>query len=285
MAGVLSALSYSYSYSDTLQYGVTNNAADDSFQWDMDNVLPTPDGLMINGVIYQYTTEKERDDAMKVHIQNENAQGEGYIFRQTDDWSGVPGNTINKLVTLPDVPAEYFGNGSIEVEGQGTVSNPTVRYSYKLDPCYVPLTDPSCPGYMQAFYDWMKENGLLAENVDIDDPLFDELVEQVLNRKTEIEEDEKVVQKEESEENEEIQKLNDGATIEALGDPAAQAAIMQAMSTIPDFENYYEVNIQGGVYEDTLVLRDKELPDNRRAMRNLTQDTLHRSMVRSQYEE
>ena len=264
---------------------MTNNAADDSFQWDMDNVLPTPDGLMINGVIYQYTTEKERDDAMKVHIQNENAQGEGYIFRQTDDWSGVPGNTINKLVTLPDVPAEYFGNGSIEVEGQGTVSNPTVRYSYKLDPCYVPLTDPSCPGYMQAFYDWMKENGLLAENVDIDDPLFDELVEQVLNRKTEIEEDEKVVQKEESEENEEIQKLNDGATIEALGDPAAQAAIMQAMSTIPDFENYYEVNIQGGVYEDTLVLRDKELPDNRRAMRNLTQDTLHRSMVRSQYEE
>lgn len=277
-------LSYSYSYSETLQYGVTNNAAADGLQWDMEDVLPVPGGLMINGVIYQYTTEKEREDSMKVHIQNENAQDEGYIFRQTDDWSGVPGNTINKLVSLPDVPAEYFGTGSIEVEGNGTVSDPTVRYSYKLDPCFVPLTDPSCPGYLQALYDWLRENGLLAEDVDINDPLFDELLQKILNREPEVEEDEKVVQKEEEEEDEEIEKLNAGATIEALGDPAAQAAIMQAMSTIPNFENYYEVNIQGGVYEEVLVLEDKEIPDNRRAMRSLAQDTLHRSMVRSQYE-
>lgn len=282
---MLSALSYSYSYSDTLQNGVTNNAASDGFQWNMNTVLPTPDGLMINGVIYQYTTEKEREDAMRVHIQNENAIDEGYIFRQTDDWSGVPGNTISKLVPLPNIPGEYFGDGSIEVEGNGVVTDPTVRYSYRLDPCFVPLTDPSCPGYLQALYDWLRENGLLAEDVNIDDPLFNEFVQQVLNRETEVEEDEEVARQEEDEEDEEIERLNAGASIEALGDPAAQAAMMQAMSTIPNFEDYYAVSIQGGVYEETLVLEDKELPDNRRAMRNLAQDTLHRSMVRSQYEQ
>lgn len=278
-------LSYSYSYSENLNYGVTNNAAAGGLQWNMEDVLPVPGGLMINGVIYQYTLEKEIEDSTKVHVQNENTDGEGYIFRQTDDWTGVPGSTINRIIGLPNVPAEYFGQGSIEVEGNGTLSDPNVRYSYKLDPCFVPLTDPSCPGYLRALYDWLKENGLLGDDVDFEDPLFNEFVQKVLNRETEVEEDEEIRQTEEKEEDEEIEKLNAGASIEALGDPAAQAAIMQAMSTIPNFENYYEVNIQGGVYEETVVLEDKELPDNRRAMRNLAQDTLHRSMVRSQYEQ
>ena len=285
MAAVLSALSYSFSYSDTLQNGVTNNAAANSFQWDMYTILPTPGGLIINGVIYQYTTEKEVEDAMKVHVQNENAQGEGYIFKQTDDWTGVPGNTISKMIKLPNIPGEYFGDGSIEVEGTGTVTDPTVRYSYMLDPCFVPLTDPSCPGYVLALYEWLRENGLLGEDVNIDDPLFNEFVKQILNRETEVDEDEEVAREKETEEDEEIEKLNAGASIEALVDPITQAAMMQAMAMIPNFENYYAVSIQGGVYEETLVLEDTELPDNRSAMRNLAQDTLHRSMVRSQYEQ
>jgi hypothetical protein len=251
----------------------------------MKDVLPVPGGLMVNGVIYQYTTEKEVDADMKVHIQNENASEEGYIFRQTDDWSGLPGSTINRLVRLPNIPGEYFGDGSIDVEGEGAVSDPTVRYSYMLDPCFVPLTDPSCPGYLRALYDWLKENGLLGDDVEFEDPLFNEFVQKVLNRETEDEEEDEVRQAEEKEEDEEIEKLNAGASVEALADPAAQAAIMQALSMIPNFENYYAVSIQGGVYEETLVLEDKELPDNRNAMRNLAQDTLHRSMVRSQYEE
>jgi len=279
------AFSSSYSYSDTLNYGVTNNAASNGFQWDMKDVLPVPGGLMVNGVIYQYTTEKEVDADMKVHIQNENANGDGYVFRQTDDWSGLPGSTINRLVRLPNIPGEYFGDGSIDVEGEGAVSDPTVRYSYMLDPCFVPLTDPSCPGYLRALYDWLKENGLLGDDVEFEDPLFNEFVQKVLNRETEDEEEDEVRQAEEKEEDEEIEKLNAGASVEALADPAAQAAIMQALSMIPNFENYYAVSIQGGVYEETLVLEDKELPDNRNAMRNLAQDTLHRSMVRSQYEE
>ena len=69
-----------------------------------------------------------------------------------------------------------------------------------------------------------------------------------------------------------------------MGDPAAQAAIMQALSNIPKFENYYAVNIQGGVYEEKVILQDTELPDNRSALRNLALDTKHREMIRSQYD-
>lgn len=280
-------LSYSYSYSDVrLEYGTTNNAAENGLNWDMLDVLPTPNGLMINGMIYQYTTNKDPSADMKVHIQNENALEEGYILRQTDDWSGVPGNTINKVLRFPDIPSAYFGDGSIEVEGEGSVTDPTVIYAYKLDPCFIPLTDPSCPGYLEALYAWLKENGLLPDGVnDINDPFFDQWVQAALNSKTDLQEDEETeLKKDEDEEDDDIERLNAGASIEALGDPAAQAAIMEALSTIPNFENYYTVAIQGGVYEEALVLEDKELPDNVRAMRNLAQDSLHRSMVRSQYE-
>lgn len=277
-------LSYSYSYSESLQYGTTNNAAANGLTWDMMDVLPAPGGLMLNGMIYQYTIDKDPTDQTKVHVQNEDAINGGYIVKETDDWSNLPGSTINKLIRLPEIPMEYFGDGSIEVEGKGTISNPTVVYSYKLDPCFVPLTDPSCPGYIEALYAWMKENGLLPDDADIDDPFFSKYVQDVLNREAELEEDEETNTEEEKEEDEEIERLNAGASIEALGDPAAQIAMMEAMSTIPNFDQYYEVSIQGGFYEDTLVLEDKNIPDNAKAMRNLAQDTLHRSMVRSQYD-
>jgi hypothetical protein len=277
------AFSYSYSYSESLVYGTTNNAASGGLTWDMKDVLPVPGGLMINGMIYRYTIEKEVEANAKVHIQNENALGEGYIVRETDDWSNLPGSTINKLVKLSDIPMEYFGSGSIEVEGEASVVDPSVVYSYKMDPCFVPLSDPSCPGFAQALYDWMKENGLLPGDATIDDPFFNEFVQAALDQEVNLDEED-VKTEEEKEEDEQIEKLNAGASVEALADPAAQAAIMQALSTIPNFDQYYAVNIQGGVYEEALILEDAELPDNASAMRNLAQDTLHRSMVRSQYD-
>lgn len=277
------AFSYSYSYSESLVYGTTNNAAANGLTWDMKDVLPVPGGLMINGMIYRYTIEKEAAAAAQVHIQNENALDEGYIIRETDDWTNLPGSTINKIIKIPNIPMEYFGDGSIEVEGEATVVDPTVVYSYMLDPCFIPLSDPSCPGFMQALYDWMKENGLLPGDATIDDPFFNEFVQAALDQEVNLDEEE-AKKEEEKEEDEEIERLNAGASVEALADPAAQAAIMQALATIPNFDQYYAVNIQGGVYEETLVLEDTELPDNVSAMRNLAQDTLHRSMVRSQYD-
>ena len=47
---------------------------------------------------------------------------------------------------------------------------------------------------------------------------------------------------------------------------------------------YLTASIQGGVYEDNVVLQDATLPDNADVMRNLANSTIHQTMVRSQYE-
>jgi hypothetical protein len=51
----------SYCYSESIQpyFGTTPNAAAGGNTWIMNNVLPTPPGLDINGVIYNYTIQKE----------------------------------------------------------------------------------------------------------------------------------------------------------------------------------------------------------------------------------
>ena len=66
----------------------------------MGSVLPDASGIDINGLFYRYTTVKNPEDDMKVHVGNLNANGDGYIFRETDDWSGVPSNTIVKSFLL-----------------------------------------------------------------------------------------------------------------------------------------------------------------------------------------
>ena len=62
----------------------------------MTNILPEFAGLEVNGLVYQYTAVKDPETDMIVYVQNEHADGNGYIFRNADDWSGLPGNTINK---------------------------------------------------------------------------------------------------------------------------------------------------------------------------------------------
>ena len=114
----------------------------------MSNVLPQAAGLQVNNVVYRYTTEKNTEDDMLVHVQNENAQGEGYIFRASDDWSGLPGNTISKAIPVGSIPLDFWGDGSIEVEGFGTVLEPEVYYTYQYLPCNSPQDNPSCEGYI-----------------------------------------------------------------------------------------------------------------------------------------
>ena len=77
----------SYSYSEQV-FGVTKNAADFGYNWVMSQILPQQAGLQVNNVFYRYTTIKDEEDEMVVYVQNENAQGDGYIFREVDDWTG-----------------------------------------------------------------------------------------------------------------------------------------------------------------------------------------------------
>ena len=63
----------------------------------MQNVLPQQAGLTISHIVYEYGVIKETQDAMLVHVQNEDAINGGYILRSTDDWTGQPSNVIKRL--------------------------------------------------------------------------------------------------------------------------------------------------------------------------------------------
>lgn len=181
---------YCYSDSITPYYGYTGNAAATGNSWNMDNVFPDPPGLDVNAVIYSYTIQKQVQDQVDVYVQNENATGTGYIFREHDEWrpGSLGGTQINKVIGLPGIPRSLWGDGSIEVDGPGSVTEPSVVYSYRVDPCFDPQFDPNCPGYevpvpviaevdLSSIYDATKD-----ENIDLENKVDEELIEKDARR-------------------------------------------------------------------------------------------------------
>lgn len=272
---------YSYSSDTDIVYGSTQNAASEALQWTMTTVLPQQTGLMVNGVVYRYTTEKDPNDPLLVHVQNENARGEGYIFRETDDWSGLPSNTINKAVPISNIDISYWGDGSIVTEGFGTVKNASVIYTYQYDPCFDPQSRPDCPGYKDPFV-------LELGEVEVVDPLDDDLIQDELDRKAMLDDEDqedrdrkKVKSKKKLDERLEKVLGIVNTTILAAEAQAKHAELM-ALAQIP---TTYTVSISGGTYEETTVLLDKKLPENRKGLRNnLAQQLKHQEMVDMQYE-
>ena len=247
----------------------------------MSQVLPDAAGLSVNGVVYQYTAVKETEDGMIVYVQNENAEGDGYIFREVDDWSGLPGETINKLVAVNNIPITAWGNGSIEIEGKGSVEDPNVIYTYKIDPCYDAQADPSCPGYVPPIetpeiepieiYDALNDQAVLEATEETDPELYDR--------------DKK--RQRDSEENAEnpleaaLAAIDNALTLAA---DVSQEAMMADMARIDTFTPYYQASIAGGVYQETVSLPKTDIPDNKAALRNnLAQQILHEKMIQSQY--
>ena len=267
--------------------GQTGNAAATSLQWTMDSILPPQAGLSINGLIYQYTITKDPTTDSWVTIQNENVTGDGYVLQHIDDWSQLPGGTINKFLTFGDIPTLSMGDGSIFVTGDGTLSDVNIGYNFKFDSCVVPLSDPTCPGFKDALYKWLLDNGLINSNVDINDPYYDQYVQDLLNRKADTSEetiDNKDV-KEEKEDKDSLEaKLSVTDVNMKIAQAAKQNAMLEALRVTPtEFNAYLTASIQGGVYEDSVLLKDATLPDNANVMRNLANDGLHQTMVRSQY--
>lgn len=269
--------------------GRTGNAAANALQWTMDSILPPQAGLSINGLIYQYTITKDPTTDALVTIQNENATGDGYVLSYTDDWSQLPGNTLVKFLSFGDIPSLSMGDGSIFVTGDGTLSDVNVGYNYKFDTCIVPLSDPSCPGFRDALYKWLLDNGLLNNGIDINDPYYDQYVQEILNRKADTSEDEIEDTEEPKEEREDKDSLEAKLSVNdnnmKIAEAAKQNAMLEALRVTPtEFNAYLIASIQGGVYEDIVVLEDSTLPDNASVMRNLAASALHQTMVRSQYE-
>lgn len=275
---LLLAFSASYSSSETI-YGATPNAASTGLNWVMGNVLPQQAGLQVTGVVYQYTAIKDPDDDMVVHVQNENAQDTGYIFRETDDWSGLPGNTINKLIPVGDIPIQLWGKGSIDVEGNGEVTDPNVVYTYKYDPCFDPQSDPSCPGYLPPIpepepvdvYDALNDQAVLEATQETDPELFDR--DNKNRREVERADDDRLEQ-----------GLAASENALSIASETSQDFMVAAMANELRFDPYYAAKLKGGVYRDTVTLPTKDIPDNPRGLRNgLAQQLLHQQMIESQY--
>lgn len=271
-----------YSHTEIVN-GTTTNAAGGGTTWHMPVVLPAATGLTVDGVIYQYTTVKNTADPMVVNVQNLNAVNPGYIFRSQDDWSGKPGNSIFKVVPVDNIPAKYWGEGSITVDGIGQVTNQSVVYKYRYDTCADPLSSPSCPGYAQAVL-----NGLTLKAAEPVDPLSNQFVKDSLQSKPlpEDEDNKKDLSvKKEKEKKSEKEPADKKAIVNAIlsAADAQKAAKFEMMNNIPGFDAY-SINIAGGVYNEVLRYPEKKLPDSKKARSlGLAQERLHNAMVDSQY--
>lgn len=249
----------------------------------MGAVMPNVPGLSVNGVVYRYTIDKDPQADAWVHVQNENASGTGYIFRETDDWSGLPGNTITKSVPVTNIPLEYWGMGSIEVEGDGTISDPSVIYTYRVDQCANPQADPSCEGYEPP------RPTVPTQTLEIYDALEDDAY-QTATMKTDHEyQDEEQPKDDQSDDKERKARLERGLAASknalALAAGISQDAIIASMSYTTDMSAYYAAKIDGGSYADVPMLIDGKIPENKRGLRNgLAQQVLHEQMMELQYQ-
>ena len=276
LAVLVLVFSGSYSYSE-YTYGTTNNAADNRLSWVMKNVLPDAANLSVNGVFYQYTPVKVKEDAMKVHVQNENALGSGYIFRETDDWTNqVGGIPINKVVGVANIPEAAWGDGSIEVEGTGSVIDTSVIYSYQYDnTCANPIDDPTCPGYNDAIQSVLNS---ISEPVPYDATSD---VKLVLDKKVELEEE----VDEEEQDDDRLEKALSAVDVGVLdANTIAQNHLLLSLTAGVSVQSYYDKRIQGGVYEDTVDMSTVQMPDNVHGARvSLAQQLKHNEMVDMQY--
>ena len=273
----LLVLCSSYSYSETI-YKQSSVAAATGHHWIMTNVLPQNTGLSVHEIVYTYNVSKKLEDPFTVSVQNKNALGSGFAFRSTDDWTGLPGNTIAKSVPVNNIPFKAWGDGEIATTGFGTVRNPVVIYNYKIDSCAAtPVTDQKCPNYIPP---------------KIDTPSFvdyatEEFIKNVMANKTTLETEEEQKSKQINEEKKrKSQQTTTNKIIQntlLTVDAVAQANALFAMNNIKGFESY-SVSMPGGIYKDTVRLQDAKLPDNIRALRgNMTQQQLHNKMVDEQY--
>ena len=254
----------------------------------MNNLLPAQSGLTVEGVFHRYTLTKDATKDATVSITNKKVDSDEYIYEYVDDWNDIPGGTKVAYDAVPSLLGNQFGDGEIKVNGDGSLSDVTILYHYKFDPCAVPLSDPSCPGFNDAMLKYLLDNNLIDSEPDVNDPFYDEWVQFQLDQKAEKEEQELAETEPEEEQEEEISMedvLSITGAAEQIANPGQQLAMMQQLTAAGKLEFYSEKTIDGGVYEETVKLEDAEIKDNYRALLNLKQDKLHDKIVRSQYKE
>ena len=284
--GLVCWASSSYSNSITPYYGTTGNAAaDDALRWSMGNVFPEPPGVEVNGVIYSYTPKKLTEDDFKVTVGNEKVGG-GDIWSDTQDWSGKPGGIeVRRVIGLPNVPKALWGDGYIDTEGTGTVEDPYVVYSYKVNPCFNPQFDPNCPGYKAPV------PPIVEVTIEIYDATKDENVNLATEENnTDQYEEEKIAENENEEDEEEKKEMRLEAALSAVDNSEifaqsfAQSQILSQINAAVNVSSYISATIPGGNYKESVTLVDKKIEDNKKGLRNnLAQQLLHEKLVGMQY--
>ena len=287
---VVLALCYQSSYSKSIvpYNSQTGNAAANGLSWAMPDILPGMPGLEINSVIYNYRIQKQLEDQVDVYVQNKNADGTGYIFREHDQWrpGSLGGTAINKVVPVTPTHRSLWGDGSIEVEGPGSVTDARVVYGYRVDPCYDPQYDPNCPGYKVPVPDmpefsYNDDYSAFADRDQYSDEAYDD------NEEKESDEEKEEREKEEKRDSKErLEKaLAEAENSQMFSDALAQSQMLGAMNgAIGMQQQYSQVTIQGGTYREAVTLDGGNIPDNKQGRRlNLASDRLHKSMVDMQY--
>jgi len=244
----------------------------------MTNVLPQQAGLEVTNVFYRYTVEKSTLDDFIVSVQNENAAGSGYVFRSVDDWSGLPSNTIVRSMPLQNILGASFGEGSIETTGFGEVSDASVIYSFRFDPCFNPQVSPSCEGFVPA----------IPEIPEVSDTLDDTYVQEELDRKAVManEEDEEENRKnvkrasEEEEAQESLETLLGISSVIELENSILRTQLI-GLNVLP---SSYQIGLPSPVMVDTIVLKESVTLKSGNRRLQFAQDKLHQKLVRSQFE-
>ena len=268
------------SSSNSYIFGYTGNAAFGGHTWSMTTPVlgvTVQEGLDVSGVIYSYTPVKNKDDDFTVTVQNENAAGDGYIFQDTEDFSGKEAINIRKVLPLPYTPIEQFGKGSIATTGTGSVEDASVIYMYRFDACRNPQNDPSCPDYIPPLppkikvYDALDDESVKFATKETDKDLLDD------------DEDNKESDEEEEEKDRLEVMLAVNENVLTLANSVTQSSLVNAINSVVNMDAYYAAVIPSKVYRETLVLIDKGMPDNRKVFRSLSNDRLHQSMLEEQY--
>tara|TARA_R110002050_G_scaffold70080_1_gene151330 strand:+ start:1903 stop:2667 length:765 start_codon:yes stop_codon:yes gene_type:complete len=252
----------------------------------MQNLLPDQTGLEILAVRHRYTITKDREADATVTIANKRLSGEGNIFEKTHNWDGIDGSTKVGFDVVPTTLGSLWGDGSISTTG-GELSDITIQYSYQFDPCFIAISNPECAGFQDALYQYLLDNNLIDNEPSVTDPYYDQWVQYQLKLKTEQEEveEKEVVEEDETEEEINVEQVLSitGKALEVFDTKKQQAMMNTLIGDITAFNAYSQLQLDGGVYKETLVMDGGQMKDNFKAYKSMSNSSKYDKIFKSQY--
>jgi hypothetical protein len=152
---------------------------------------------------------------------------------------------------------------------------------YRWDNCRDPQNDPNCPGYIAPLP--------VMPVIEIYDALDDDNVDKAIEETdSELYNKEKEESKDTEEEEEEKGRLEIALAASenalTIANTSSQASLLRTINRATNINAYYSAQISGKIYTESITLQDREIVDNKKVFRSLTQDKLHNEMIQEQYQ-